>query len=189
MRLAGIVAIGGCLILISWVTSPSALPTPDAPRPSAADLQLVEQAAQSVPPIAAQIDDHAARLRARLAEPPPKPQPTRNPFRFKGSEVFSTEKHQKGTGVFGSKSVENTPVPLATPASPAIALPTVVAITADARDGGLIRTAVLSMNDEMKNVRPGQAFDRFVVEAIGQDSVRLVDITSPTRATFVVAIR
>jgi hypothetical protein len=75
------------------------------------------------------------------------------------------------------------------PPAPALMLPTLVAITSDARDGGLFRTAVLSMDDEMKIVKPGQLFDRFIVEAIGPESVRIVDITSPTRATFVVAIR
>lgn len=186
-RVAGILAVGGGLILIFWVTSPAARTPAAAPELSAADLALADQAAQAIPPIASQVDEQAARLRARLAEPPQKPQPTRNPFRFKGTEVFSTEKHRRGTGVLSPKSVENTPVPFVS--APAISLPAVVAITADARDGGLMRTAVLSMHDEMKNVRPGQAFDRFVVEAIGPDSVRLVDITSPTRATFVVAIR
>jgi hypothetical protein len=52
-----------------------------------------------------------------------------------------------------------------------------------------MRTAVFAMNDDMKIVMPGQMFDRFLVEAIGPDSVRIVDITSPTRATFVIAIR
>jgi hypothetical protein len=75
------------------------------------------------------------------------------------------------------------------PAAPAIALPSLVAITSDARDGGIMRTAVLSMNDEMRIVKPGQLFDRFLVEAIGPDAVRIVDITSATRATFTVAIR
>lgn len=185
-RLVGILAVGGGLILILWVTSPAARTPPVAPELSAADLALADQAAQTIPPIASQIDAQAARLRARLAERPQQPQPSRNPFRFKAAEtpkgtgVFSTEKARKGTEL----------LPVAPFVSaPAITLPTVVAITADARDGGLMRTAALSMNDEMKIVRPGQLFDRFIVEAIGQDSVRLVDITSPTRATFVVAIR
>ncbi len=188
-RIAGILAVGAGLILISWVTAPAARTTPDPVSISPADLVLEDQAAQVIAPLAAQADDQAARLRARLSPPPQKPQPARNPFRFKGTEPFSTEKAPKGTEPFVAKSVEKGSVPLAPPAAPAIELPSLVAITADARDGGLFRTAVLSMNDEMKIVRPGQVFDRFIVEAIGQDSVRLVDITSPARATFVIAIR
>ena len=189
-RIAGILAAGGGLILIVWVTSPSARTAPSTPPISAAELALAEEAAQSIPPLASQVDDQAARLRARLSQPPQKPQPARNPFKFRGTEPFSTEKAPKGTEPFGAFSVEKGSVPFAPPrAAPAIALPSLVAITSDARDGGLFRMAVLSMNDEMKIVQPGQGFDRFIVEAIGQDFVRMVDITSPTRATFTVAIR
>jgi hypothetical protein len=73
------------------------------------------------------------------------------------------------------------------PVSPA--LPTLVAITSDGAGDALILTAALAMGDEVKLVRVGQPFDRFIVDAIGVDSVRLVDSTSPTRATFTIAIR
>ncbi len=185
-RITGILAIGGGLILISWVTSPAARTTPPDPTISAADLERADQVAQSIAPLSSQVDDQAARLRARLSQPPPKPQPDRNPFTFKGTHPFSTEKTQKGTYPISSETVEKGYVPLV---AVAISLPSLVAITADAQDGGLMRTAVLSMNDEMKIVRPGQVFDRFIVEAIGPDSVRIVDLTSPARATFTVAIR
>jgi len=187
-RIAGILAVGAGLILISWVTSPAARTTPNPTAISPADLALGDQAAQVIAPLAAQADDQAARLRGRLSPPPPKPQPDRNPFRFgKGDVPLKGTVPLRGTSPL--PAVDKGPVPLAPPEALAIELPSLVAITADARDGGLFRTAVLSMNDEMKIVRPGQVFDRFIVEAIGQDSVRLVDITSPARATFVVAIR
>ncbi|TAK15283.1 MAG: hypothetical protein EPO35_07905 [Acidobacteria bacterium] len=188
-RVSSTLAIGGVLILISWETSPSARPTPPSPALSAADLERAEQATQSIVPLTAQIDDQAAQLRARLSQPIPKPQPARNPFVFgRGTYPFSTGNPQPGDrsrakdlSPVGGNPVEKGYVPLA--------LPVLVAITADATDGGLMRTAVLSMNDEMKTVRPGQTFDRFIVEAIGPESCRIVDITSPTRATFTVAIR
>jgi len=186
-RLAAILAFGGGLILISWVTSPAARPATADPRMPPSEIDRAEQTSQAVTPVTGEIDKQAARLRARLAEPPPKPQPDRNPFRFGGS-LRPTSKPVGPTAAVGRPELEGRRNHLA-PASPAIAMPSLVAITSDARDGGLMRTAVLSMNDEMKIVRPGQMFDRFIVESIGPDAVRLVDVTSPTRATFTIAIR
>jgi len=183
MRLAGILAIGGGLILISWVTSPAALPAPSDPRVSPAELDRADQTAQAIAPLTTQIDDQAARLRARLSQPPAKPQPDRNPFRFGGTSPSPKGTYPVPKGTYPEKTGY---VPVA---NAALALPVLVAITSDAGDGGIMRTAVLSMNDEMKIVKPGQLFDRFIVEAIGPDSVRIVDITSATRATFIVAIR
>jgi hypothetical protein len=182
-RIAAILAIGGALILISWVTSPAALPAAAEPRVSPAELDRAEQTAQAVAPLTTEINDQAARLRARLAQPPPPPAPERNPFRFGGTSPSRTGTYpaKKGT-VPGARGY----VP---PAPASLALPVLVAITSDARDGGLMRTAALSMGDDMKIVTPGQVFDRFMVESIGSDSVRIVDITSPTRAVFIVAIR
>ena len=176
-RIGSALIISGALILISWVTSPFARTPPPAVAPSGADVDRIEQATQSLAPLTTEVDSQAARLRARLSQPPPKPEPSRNPFTFKGTHPISTEKAEKGTYPKTPISVENRYVPV------------LVAITGDPADGGLMRTAVLSMNDEMKIVRPGQMFDRFIVEAIGPDAVRIVDITSPTRATFTIAIR
>ncbi len=187
-RAVGILAVGGGLILVSWVTSPSARTPPAEPAVSAADLELARQTTQAVTPLAAQIDDQAARLRARLLPPPPKPEPSRNPFHFGKRDV--PHKGSDPRGLTPRPIVEEGYVPLASPPpAAALTLPSLVAITSDARDGGLFRTAVLSMDDEMKIVKPGQVFDRFIVEAIGPESVRIVDITSPARVTFVVAIR
>ena len=181
-RVVGILAIGGGLILISWVTSPAALTTPPGPRVSPTE---VEQAAQAVTPLTSQVDDQAARLRARLAAPPPKPDPERNPFRF-----GDTSPAPKASSPAKRAARADAPsVTLAAPVITPLALPSLIAITTDATAGGIMRTAALSMNDELRIVRPGQMFDRFMVESIGADSVRLVDITSPTRATFVIAIR
>lgn len=184
-RMSAILAVGAGLILISWVTSPAARTTPADPRVSAADIERADQTAQTIAPLTTQIDDQAARLRARLSQPPPKPQPERNPFRFGGTSPSERGTYPVKKGTYperpGYVPLVNAPAPLA--------LPSLVAITSDAGDGGLMRTAVLSMNDEMKIVKPGQVFDRFIVEAIGPDSVRIVDITSPARATFIVAIR
>lgn len=178
-RVTFALAIGGGLILISWVTSPAARTPAARPTLSPAEVEREQQSVQATTPLTDEINAQAARLHARLSAPPPKPDPARNPFAFKGTYPFSTEIHRKGTDPVSAKPVEKGYVPL----------PSLVAITADAGDGGLMRTAVLAMNDEMKIVRPGQRFERFLVEAVGPDSVRIVDTASPTRATFTIAIR
>ena len=187
MRIVGILAIGGGLILISWVTSPAARTTPPEPGVSPAEIGRADQTAQAVAPLTTQIDDQAARLRAHLARPPAPPKPERNPFRFGGLRPTSNPvgPTPDTRASVGRPDLEGRRLDV----SPSITLPLLVAITSDARDGGLMRTAVLSINDDMKIMTPGQVFDRFLVESIGPDSVRIVDITSPTRATFIVAIR
>ena len=161
-RLAGILAIGGGLILISWVTSPAALPTPSDPRVSPAELDRADQTAQTVAPLTSEINDQAARLRAHLSQPPPKPVPARNPFQFGGTSPSrkGTDPAKKGTDPAPTGYVPLAPVPLA--------LPIVVAITSDARDGGPCAGGI-SMGDEMKIVTPGQVFNRFMLESIGPD--------------------
>jgi hypothetical protein len=189
-RVAAILAIGGGLILISWVTAPAARPAANDPRLPAAEIDRAEQTSRAVTPLASEIDAETARLRARLAQAPPKPQPDRNPFKF-GAPTRPTSRPVGPTVAVGRSELEGrrNDAPAIVPVAPAVLMPTLVAITSDARDGGLLRTAVLSMNDDMKIVQPGQMFDRFLVEAIGPDSVRIADITSPSRATFTIAIR
>lgn len=182
-------AIGGVLLLISWVTAPAALtPAPVAPL-SETEINRIEQAAQAVVPVTAQVDDQAAKLRARLAQPPPEPNPTRNPFQFGRGTVPRTgtvpvqedrNRNRDAESPAGDSGTKTGTVPI---------LPTLVAIMADEQDGTVIRNAALAMGDDITVVRIGQSFDRFVVDAIATDWVRLIDTTSPTRATFTIAIR
>jgi len=177
-RLAFALSLTGVLLVATWAQAPAA-PTRDAAAPSAADVASAEQAAQSVGPIARQIDQEAERLRQRLAAQVPFAAPARDPFRFKGSEPFSTDSGEKGSD----------PLVLKTPASPPIAVPVLIGLTEDAVDGVVTRTAMLLMGEEMAIVKPGQAFSRFVVQSIGATSVELVDVTSPTRTVTTVTIR
>lgn len=179
-RAAFALALSGVLLLATWVQAPAA-PARDVAAPSAADVSSADQTAQSVAPVARQIDEEAARLRQRLAAAVPFTAPARDPFRFnkKGSEPFSTKSVEKGSD----------PVVLKTPVAPPIVVPVLVGITEDAAGGVVTRTAILSMGDDMAIVKTGQAFSRFIVQSIGALSVELVDVTSPNRTVSTIRIR
>lgn len=178
--------VGVALLLVSRVPSP-AEPAGELPMLSAAQVELAEQNAQSVTPVARQIDQEAERLRQRLAQQVPFDEPARDPFRF---TTRSTPK--LGTPKLvpvAKESDEVQPVVLNIPKPPAILVPTLIALTADEVGGAVVRTAVLSMNDEIAIVKVGQAFDRFQITSITADAVELVDITSPTKASTTLTIK
>jgi len=180
-----VVGAGGVLLLANWVQAPAA-PARSFAAPSAADVASAEQAAQSVDPVARQIDQDAERLRQRLAERAPFAEPVRNPFRFNG-----TKSVPKGSEPFSTRSVEkgSDPVVLKTPAPPLVEMPTLIGLTEDTAAGVVTRTAVLTMGDDMAIVKVGQTFSRFIVQGIGLTSVELVDVTSPARIVVVLVIR
>lgn len=179
-RMASALTFSGVLLLANWVQAPAA-PVRDLVALGAADVADAEQAAQSLTPVARQIDQDADRLRQRLVAQVPFAEPARDPFRFKGkgSEPFSTESREKGSD----------PVVLKSPASPQIVMPVLVGVIEDVVDGVANRTAVLSMGDDMAIVKIGQSFVRFVVRAIGAASVELADVTSPNRTVVTITIR
>lgn len=171
--------ISGVLLLATWVQAPAA-PARSIATPTPSEIGGAEQTVQSVAPVARQIDQEADRLRQHLAARVPFTPPARDPFRFKrGSEPFSTDSREKGSD----------PVVLKIPVSPPIAVPTLIGLTEDAVGGVVVRTAVLSMGDDMAMVKPGQSFSRFVVQSIGPASVELVDVTSPNRVVTTITIR
>jgi len=180
-RLLLAISVSGVLLLATWVQAPAA-PARDVVAPSAADVASAEQTAQSVTPVARQIDEEAERLRLRLATQTPFTAPVRDPFRFRAT---------RGTDPFSAGSAEKEPVPvvLRTPVSPAVVVPTLVGVTEDAVAGVVTRTAILSMGDDMAIVKIGQVFSRFVVQSIGATAVELVDVTSPNRAVTTITIR
>lgn len=83
----------------------------------------------------------------------------------------------------------NDAIELKVPESPAIAMPLLIGVAEDTVAGVVVRTAMLSMGDEMGIVKIGQPFSRFVVQAIGATSVELVDVTSPNRVVTTITIR
>ena len=177
-RAAFALALSGVLLLATWVQAPAA-PAREIAAPSASDVAGADQTAQSVTPVARQIDEEAARLRQHLAAEVPFTSPARDPFRFKGPEPVAMKSVEKGSD----------PVVLKTPASPPIAMPLLIGVTEDASAGAVTRTAILSMGDDMAIVKTGQVFSRFIVRSIGALSVELVDVTSPARTVITITIR
>ena len=172
-RIASALLLGGGVLLTTWVVAPA------APAPSAKPLTTAEVAALTQQaPIVAEVDAQVTRLRERLAAAPQFPPPSRNPFLF-------------GRGPEPASPKVNVPV-IAAPApvepdAAAPTLPRIVAVIGTATDGGLLRTAVLGIGDDVQIVKPGDVVLRFVVRSISADAVELVDPLS--NATFRVVLR
>lgn len=183
-RVAFALALSAMLLLATWVQAPAA-PARDITNPTAEETQSAEQAAQAVVPAARQVDEEADRLRMRLAAQVPFSAPARDPFRFTAPPPVPTR-----TSV-PVAVIERTPEPvvLNTPVSPAISMPTVLALTEDTVAGVVVRSAMLSMGDDTAIVKIGQTFARFQVQQISATSVELVDVTSPTRLVTTISIR
>lgn len=164
-RFALILLAGGVVLLVSWIAAPAA-PSPVAT--AAIDEDKLDQAA----PVVAEVNAQVERLREKLATPPAYPSPARNPFRF-------------------GRRVEPRSVPAARtpePPPPVIApsLPLLVAITATPVDGRTVRTAVLRVGDDVRIVKDGDSVGPFLVRAIREDAVELVDAATaqPYRLTL-----
>lgn len=163
-RLAAIIVFAGAVLLSTHILAPAAPPKP-LPEINAAELAAIDQTQSMVDEVNAQVD----RLRERLSAPPGYPAPTRDPFRF-------------------GKTVEPAPPkpapapPPVAPAPAAPALPRLVAIVSDTTDAGSIRTAVLSVGEDVQIVKTGDSVSKLVVQSIGSDAIELADPVSG--ATF-----
>jgi hypothetical protein len=159
-RVAGLLFLGGVILLASWVWAPAA---PVSLAPPAASAAGLEQSAGVVAEVNAEVD----RLRERLAAPPQFPPPARDPFRF---------------GERPEPARRATPPVLAEPLAPveppAPRLPLLVAIAANIADGVVTRTAVLADGDDVRLVKEGDQIGRFVVRSVGADAAELVDPTT-----------
>jgi len=78
-------------------------------------------------------------------------------------------------------------MPALVEAPPAPALPHLVAIVASDEDGGIVRSAVISENDDVRFLKPGDTTGNLVIRTIAADVVTLVDRTSG--ATFTLTLR
>ena len=173
------------LVLAARLQSPAESAWSVAPL-SADDSERAEQTTQAITPVARQVDQDAERLRQRLAEQSRFVAPARNPFRFSGP---AAPPPANGAGRVATDFVAATIVPRA-PEPPPILVPTLVALTEDVGpDGAVVRTAVLSMGDDMAIVKTGQTFSRFQVQSISATTVELVDVTSPAKTVTIVSIR
>ena len=58
---------------------------------------------------------------------------------------------------------------------PQPALPKLVAIATDVVDGVLVRTAVLSVGEDLQIVRAGETYQKFSIRSVGIDVVEIVE--------------
>jgi hypothetical protein len=163
-RLASLLALVGIVLLVTWAYAPAESGPSAPPRTNAADQTAV------LAEVNAQVD----RLRERLAAPPSYPAPARDPFRF-------------GRRIEPARLMVPVPAPPELVEAPKPVLPRLVAVIEDATDGGLLRKAFLSVGDDLKAYRPGDAAGSFVVRSISADFVELVDPASG--ATYKIALR
>ena len=161
-RVAGLLYLGGVIVLASWVWAPAA---PVSPPPPATTSTKLDQSGTVVAEVNAEVD----RLRERLAVPPQLPPPARDPFRY-------GERHEPRRPL--APPVE---APAAPAEPPAPRLPLLVAIAANTTDGVVTRTAVLAEGDGVRLVKAGDQIGRFVVRSVSADAAELFDpMTSRT---------
>ena len=117
--------------------------------------------------LAAEVQAHAARLRERLASAPRPQLPHRNPFVFEARPIAAPKR-----AAIQPDPVVLEPLP---PPEPALSL---IGITEDQGEKGLVRTAVFTdAADAVFVVTVGEMLlDRYKVEAIGADAVELKDV-------------
>jgi outer membrane murein-binding lipoprotein Lpp len=161
-RLAAIIVFAGAVLLSTHILAPAA-PPKSLPAINAAELAAIDQTQSTVDEVNAQVD----RLRERLSAPPNYPAPTRDPFRFGKTADPAPPKPA--------------PAPSVAPAAPVVAapaLPRLVAIVSDTTDAGSIRSAVLSVGEDVQIVKMGDSVSKLVVQNIGVDVIELADPVS-----------
>jgi len=155
---------GGGLLVLAGLSFAGGLglQTPPAAEPSVS----VESARAAH--LGAEVLAQTARLRSRLAQGQPAPEPVRNPFTFAPRE---SERRP-------ARSAAAVPEPaVLPPAEPAIEL---VGVAEDRTTNGLVRTAIVSsLSGDLFLVKEGETIaDRYKVKAVGPDAVDLSDLLS-----------
>jgi hypothetical protein len=168
-RVAPLLLLAGVVLLVSWVVAPA------APSPAPIAAPGVSLVADQLSPVLADVATQVDRLKNRLEITPDLPRSHRDPFRF-GARPEPVRMKSPAPVVEAADALPPPPV-----------LPRLLAIVANTTDGGLLRTAVFSVGDEMQIVKPGDTIGKFVVRSIGTDVAEVVEISSG--ATFRIALR
>lgn len=118
--------------------------------------------------VPARVEPAFAQLRQRLAEAPPAPVVTRNPFAFDERRPPASEDAAPPAAVDAPASWEAAPPP-----APSVSLS---GIATEAGEAGPRRTAILSLNGELWMVAAGEALpDGRRVVRVDEDAVVLAD--------------
>jgi hypothetical protein len=164
----GLVAVAIVGAVAAWVLAAAG----EAPAlPDAPDLRQAEADAER----AAVVEASVARLRARLADMPARPEGTRNPFRF--------EPRARQSRSHVSRTVAPDTVAHAAPvARPELRL---IGMAEDSHDGTTERTAVVSGLNQVYLVKEGEQIAmRFLVKRVGADAIEVEDLSDGTPITL-----
>lgn len=157
-RLAPVLLIGGALLLATSLGAPAA-PTPTS---TLAPPELMDAQAAAV---LAEVNSQVDRLRDRLQTRVEPPVPDRDPFNFGGRPVEPNR-----LDVPFVVNIDDAP-PMLTPR----VLPRVVAVITDSRDGAIVRRAFVAFGSDVLEVRAGDYLGPFIVQAIGDGVIDLLD--------------
>jgi hypothetical protein len=164
------VAIVGAVAVWVVASGGEAPSLPDSPGPRQSELDAARAAA---------VESHAARLRARLADMPARPEGERNPFRYEGGTRASHGRVPR-TVVTGAPEAFDEPPPA--PARPELRL---IGMAEDTRDGLTERTAVVAGLNQVYLVKEGEQIAmRFLVTRIGADAIEVEDLGDSTRLSL-----
>lgn len=157
-RIASLVLAAAAVVAI-WLVLPRSMFSPAPNSSPFADLTATEKTVTA-------IDAELARMHSRAGLATATPASTRNPFRF---------------GASPAPPVTRTPPPPAPPPPPpAPVLPKLIAISSQTTTGGVVRSAALSVADNVVIARPGDTVGTLVVHTIGDEFVELVDPATGT---------
>lgn len=154
---SSVVAVLGATLLTTRLISPAA----SAPVQPA--LPTVAEKSDAPLPGLAEVDAELARRHGRLDAQVVQPPVGRNPFDFGGQPE--------------RRRVEPPPlvVPTVVDVAPLVAAPQLVAILSDTIDGQVVRTAVFAVNDDVQFAVSGEEVTQFRVDAVGSETVVLVE--------------
>lgn len=154
-RLTTAVLLGVGVLVTTWVSAPAA-PTAVPVPVSDADMAIIDAAA----PVAAELDQEVARLRAQMAITPQQAEPHRDPFSFGRLPAPPARV---------AAAVEPDIFEPVAPIVPEVLWPTLAAVMRD--DTGA--TAVLAWGDAIEFVTVGDTFKDFRVVSVTGSAIEL----------------
>jgi hypothetical protein len=160
MRRIASFVLGLAAIVAAWLFVPRSIFAPTPVTISTADLTSTERTV-------AEIDVELARMHDRVTATTVSAESTRNPFSYGALPAPPP-----------SKLPPPPPPPPAPP--PAPTLPKLIAISSKATSGGVVRSAALSVADNVVIAHPGDTVGTLVVRTIGDEFVELVDPATGT---------
>lgn len=153
------VLLGAGVLVTTWVSAPAA-PTAPVARVSEADLAMIEAMA----PLAADVEQETARLRARLATVPERSEPGRDPFSF-GRPARRVTRPAEAPALPAP--------PPAVDAAAELVWPTLAAVLAEGPADAPARTAVVGWGELVELLKPGDLFKDFRVIAVSTGALDL----------------